>query len=49
MRNPSDTAGFNLPTAYKSSGCQLSQLVAIATLFSSIAIAAFLGVQIWWG
>lgn len=39
--------GFNLPMANKTSGSQLNQLVAIATLFSSVAIAAVLGVQIW--
>lgn len=41
--------GFNLPSAYKSSNSQLNQLVVIATLFSSVGIAAVLGAQMWWG
>lgn len=41
--------GFHLPSAYKSCSGPLNQLVVIATLFSSVGIAAVLGVQIWWG
>ena len=40
--------GFNLPTAYKSCSNQLNQMVVIATLFSSVGIAAILGAQMWW-
>jgi hypothetical protein len=41
--------GFNLPTAYKSCSGKLNQLVALATFFSSVGIAAVLGAQMWWG
>lgn len=41
--------GFNLPAAYKSCSNQLNHLVVIATLFSSVGIAAVLGAQMWWG
>lgn len=41
--------GFNLPTAYKSCSSQLNQLVVIATLLSSVGIAAVLGTHMWWG
>ena len=41
--------GFHLPSANKSTGSQLNQLVVIATLFSSVGIAAVLGANMWWG
>ncbi|WP_435656129.1 hypothetical protein [Brucella pituitosa] len=49
MHNLDNSKGFNLPTAYKSTSGQLNQLVVIATLISSVGIAAVLGAQMWWG
>lgn len=43
------SCGFHLPSSYKSSSGPLNQLVVIATLFSSVGIAAVLGAQMWLG
>ncbi len=49
MRNRPNSAGFNLPSAYKSHDGQLKQVLAIAVLFSSVGIAAVTASQILWG
>ncbi|WP_421522303.1 hypothetical protein [Ochrobactrum quorumnocens] len=49
MHNLDNSKGFNLPTAYKSSSGQITQMVVIATLFSCIGIAGVLAAQMWWG